>query len=299
MEGLTNDVTDTALIFEGGGMRASHSSGVVATLLEAGIHADWVGGISAGASCTANYVSRDAERARTSFVEFAADPQFGNWRTFLQGKGMFSAEWIYEQTGLPGQALPFDWATWTANPARVRIGAVRCDDGETVYWGRDDLATVGSLMKRVRASSTMPVVMPLTAIDGHHYVDGALGTSGGIPLDAAEADGFDRFLVVLTQVRGFRKSPTRHARFYRQYFRRYPLVAEAIITRWQRYNATLDRLDQLEADGRAHLVVPERMPVGNGEKNVAKLSASFEAGREQARRELPAIRSFLGLDAAP
>ena len=296
MEHLTTNVHDTALVFEGGGMRASYSSGLVQTLLEAGIHADWVGGISAGSSCTANYVSRDAVRARTSFVEFAAEPQFGNWRTFLQGKGMFSAEWIYEQTGLPGQALPFDWDTWSANPARVRIGAVRCDDGATVYWGRDDLDTVTKLMKRVRASSTMPVVMPLTAIDGHHYVDGALGSSGGIALDAAEADGFDRFLVVLTQERGYRKAPPRAVRFYRQYFRRYPLVADAILTRWQRYNATLDRLEQLEADGRAYLFVPERMAISNGEKNVARLAASFEAGRDQARRELPAIREFLGLD---
>ena len=53
--GLKSNVTDTALIFEGGGMRASYSSGVLAALLEAEVYADWVGGISAGSSCLANF----------------------------------------------------------------------------------------------------------------------------------------------------------------------------------------------------------------------------------------------------
>ena len=47
----------TALLFEGGGMRASYTSGMVVALLEEDIHAPFVAGISAGASNTANYLS--------------------------------------------------------------------------------------------------------------------------------------------------------------------------------------------------------------------------------------------------
>ena len=57
------NVTDTALIWEGGGMRAAYSSGVLVTLLAHGVHVGWVGGISAGSSCTCNYVTQDADRA--------------------------------------------------------------------------------------------------------------------------------------------------------------------------------------------------------------------------------------------
>ena len=60
---LLNNVTDTALIFEGGGMRGSFSAGVVTALLDGEVHCDWVGGISAGSSCLVNYVARDTERA--------------------------------------------------------------------------------------------------------------------------------------------------------------------------------------------------------------------------------------------
>ena len=82
-------------------MRASYTAAVVVALLQAEIHLDWVAGISAGSSNTANYLARDTWRAKESFVGFAADPQFGDLRTFLRGQGMFNANYIYQQTGQP------------------------------------------------------------------------------------------------------------------------------------------------------------------------------------------------------
>ncbi|AQX15079.1 MULTISPECIES: patatin-like phospholipase family protein [Tessaracoccus] len=295
MTEITSTVTDTALIFEGGGMRAAYSSGVLAVLLEAGIHCDWVGGISAGSSCTVNYVAQDAERAERSFVDFAAHPEFGDWRTWLAGKGVFNAEWIYEQTSLPHQVLPLDFDAFTGNPAQVRIGGFRCSDGEMVYRGRDDLADMAALMKRVRASSTMPLLMPLTTIDGVDYCDGALGPTGGFALDAARADGYDRFIVVMTRERGYRKPPARFPVAHRALFRRYPAVARGILQRPANYNRTVDELLELERAGRAYLVFPDLMPIRNSERRVPVLRSVFQAGRAQAERELPAIRRFVGV----
>lgn len=296
---LTSNVTDTALIFEGGGMRASYTSAAAVALLRAGIHIDWVAGISAGASNAVNYLSRDAWRARHSFVDFAADPQFGDWRTFVRGQGLFNAAYIYGRAGLPGGPMPFDWETFRANPARLRVGAVRCDDGEPVFWTEADMAEPLDMMVRVRASSTMPGLMPFPVIDGVAYADGALGPSGGIPLDAAEADGFEKFLVVLTRPRGYVKRPARVPRVYQQVFRRYPAVAERILQRWRGYNETRERLFELEREGRAVLFVPDRMPVANGERRPARLSAAHDLGLAQARRDLPRWREFLGLDGDP
>jgi predicted patatin/cPLA2 family phospholipase len=294
---LRSNVTGTALLFEGGGMRASYTSAMVVALLEAGIHLDFVAGISAGSSNTANYLARDAWRARHSFVDFAADPKFGNWKTFVRGDGLFNAKYIYEETGLPDQALPYDWDTYRANPATVRIGAFDAESGAQVWWGREDTPEIQDLMVRVRASSTMPVLMPPVQLGGRTYVDGALGPDGGIPVSAAEDAGYDRFLAVLTRERDYVKGPERFPRFYLRYFRRHPAIAEALLTRWTRYNHTREKLFDLERQGRAYLFVPERMPVSNGERNVAKLRASHESGLQQARREIPAIRDFLGLPA--
>lgn len=295
MPAPTSNVTDTALLFEGGGMRASYTSGVVVALLEAGLHLDWVGGISAGSSNACNYLSRDADRARRSFTDFAADPRFGDVKTFVRGDGLFNAKYIYQEAGLPGQALAFDWDTFSANPAQLRIGGFNATTADQVHWGRDDYSDIHDLMIRVQASSTMPVLMPPVTIGGEVFVDGALGPAGGIPLDAARADGYEKFLAVLTRERGYVKPPQGAEWFFRRHFRKLPAVADALMARAEHYNATREELFELERAGRAYLFVPEQMPVGNGERNVGKLHASHEAGLAQARRELPAITEFLGL----
>lgn len=294
-ETLTSNVTDTALLFEGGGMRASYTSAVVVELLRAGVHVDFVAGISAGSSNSVNYLARSPERARQAFVDFADDPRFGNWRTFLRGKGMFNAEYIYEHAGLPEADLPYDFATFEGNPARLALAGFDAITGETRWWTREDMTTLQDLMVRVRASSTMPILMPPVHAEGTVFVDGALGVDGGIPVTAAEEAGFERLFVVMTRERSYVKGPERFPAFYQRAFRRYPAVAEALLTRWQRYNATRERLFQMEREGRAYLFVPETMPVANGERSVAKLAASHELGLAQARREMPAIREFLGL----
>lgn len=292
---LVSNVTDTALVFEGGGTRASYTSALAVALLEAGIHFDWVGGISAGASLTANYLSRDTWRTRTSFTDFVADPHFGNWRTFVRGRGLFDAQYIYEQSGLPGEALPFDWDTFAANPARLALGGFDAVTGETTYWRREDVTTFADLMLAVRASSSLPVVMPPVHRGEHVLVDGGLGESAGVPLPPARADGFSKFLVVLTQGRGYSKPAQRNEWFYRRHFRRYPALVQALHDRPARYNAVREEIFDLEAAGQAYVFAPKGMAVGNSERNVAELNRMYALGQEQAAEELPAIREFLGV----
>lgn len=82
-------------------MCASLTSAVVVTLLKAGLDFDWVAGTSAGAGNAVKYLSRDAWRARRSFVDFAAEDQSGEWRYFAREQGMFNAEYIYREAGAP------------------------------------------------------------------------------------------------------------------------------------------------------------------------------------------------------
>ena len=287
-------IDDTALIFEGGGMRASVTSGMVVTLLEAGLSFDWVAGVSAGATNTANYLSRDARRARRSFVEFSADEQFGDLRTFARGQGLFNAEYIYQNSGGPDQALPYDWEAFLSNPGDLRILAFDAESGEDAVWSKSDMPHMDDLMVRVRASSTMPILMPPVHLDGRVYVDGAMGEDGGIALTQAQREGFEKFVIVLTQERAYEKEPQRFPAFYRNWFRQYPALADALLTRWKRYNETRERIFALEREGTAHVFAPDRMSVGNGTRDLSRLAAAHRMGLSQSRRELPAIREFVG-----
>lgn len=86
---MINNIHDTALIFEGGGMRASYTSGILNNLLENSLYFDYVTGISAGSSNAVNYLSRDPNRAKKSFVDLVKDPNFAGWDKFIKGLGFF------------------------------------------------------------------------------------------------------------------------------------------------------------------------------------------------------------------
>ena len=288
---ITNNILNTALIFEGGGMRASYTAGFLNNLLENKIYFDYVAGISAGSSHSVNYLSRDIERSKRSFVDLVLDPNFGGWHSFFKGEGYFRAQYIYEETPFPGASLPFDLETFMRNPARLRIGAFDRNSGEIIYYSKEDIHDISDLMKIVRSSSSMPIFMPPTCYDDRYYVDGGLG--GGIPLDIAKKDGMKKFFVVLTRERGYRKAPVKYGGFFKAYYRKYPAVTEALLNRHTVYNQTLEELEQLESEGKAFLVYPDTMPVSNREVNYRKLSESYRLGYEQGRRDLSKWREFL------
>ncbi|SCP96696.1 patatin-like phospholipase family protein [Anaerobium acetethylicum] len=288
---LTNNIKDTALIFEGGGMRASYTAGFLNTLLENEMYFDYVAGISAGSSHSANYLSRDTERVKRSFVDLVQDKNFGGWKYFIRGEGFFRSKYIYEETPRPGGVLPFDFDTFKANPAQLRIGAFDRETGELVYYTKDDIRNVSDLMKIVRASSSMPIFMPPTHFGGRCYVDGGLG--GGIALDVAKKDGKKKFFVILTREKGYRKRPLKYTGALRAYYRHYPLVAEAMMNRHILYNRTLEELEQLESEGKAFLVYPDVMPVSNREVDYRKLTESYELGYAQGRRDVQGWKEFL------
>lgn len=295
---MENNVFDCALVLEGGGMRCAYTAGLITVLLEEGIHFDYVCGISAGSSSAVNYLSRDLERIRYAFVDVADDPKVGGPGSFVTGKGFFNADYLYGENAVFGP-VPFDWETFSANPARLRIQSFERDTGRTVVWGREDIKRIQDLLERVRASSTLPQMMPPITIDGHVMLDGGMGTGAGLPTHLAEQDGFDKLFVIATHVRGWRRpelSAMERATTSRL-FGNHPYLRNALLTRPERYNAALDHLLELEASGAAYVVWPDEMPIENSTLDRDKLEVAFAMGHRQGLRELPRWREFLGLGA--
>ena len=286
-------IKDVALIFEGGGLRASYTAGVPVTMLEEGIEFSDVYGISAGSSHAGNFISKDIWRTKTSFVEFFAIPGVAGWGGFLRRRGYFNAEYIYEKACLPGENLPFNFEAFMENPARMHIEAYERETGRTVSWGKDDMKTMSDLMKRVRACSTMPVFMRPIEIDGHFYLDGGISDSRGILLEQAKRDGFKKFFIVLTQERGYRKKPDAHPLFIKAVCSPHKNVAEQMLERYKHYNEILDEIADLEANGDAYVFYPRTMFVKSTTLDQALLKESYRLGYAQAREELSAWRDFL------
>ena len=267
-------VHGVALVFEGGGMRNSYSAGAVSVLLENKLYFDDVYGLSAGATNAIDYVSRDVRRAEASFTRCLDDLAFRRW------------------LARAACSLPFDFATFSANPAHLTLQSIDRDSGATTYFTRRDFPTERMLMERVRASASYPIIMSPTVIDGRAQYDGGIGAGGGIMLPRAMDDGLRRFFVVCTRPRGFRKNE-RPRRLYDAFFWRRPRMRAALDSWSQRYNAELDYLAKLEAEGRAYAFYANEQGVANTERDEATLAANYERGRRQAQAELGAWMSFL------
>lgn len=291
MNKLKNNISDVALIFEGGGMRASFSSGVANALIDNGIFFNYVVGISAGTTVLLNYLTRDKERAKKSFIDIVDDPNFGGWSTFVRGKGFFNAEYIYEQMSYPGQLLPFDFDLLNENPAQYWIGTYDILANEEKFFGNKDVRTMEDLLKIARASSSLPILMPPTIYKTGVYYDG--GVCGGIALNKAIADGYKKFFIVRTQQKDYRKRPVRHKAAIKRYFKNTPLVAETIIKRPAIYNNTCDMIEKLEKAGLAMVVYPDKMMINNREKDKIKLIQTYNHGYNIAMRDVEKWKKFL------
>ena len=152
------------------------------------------------------------------------------------------------------------------------------------------------LMVRVRASSTLPVVMPPVHIGDHVYYDGGLGVGAGIPLQLALDSGCPRVLAVLTRAKGFRKPVDdigASAKAIANSYHRYPKVKEALLTRNKRYNAELEKLEALAEEGKAYIVYADKMAVSNSTTDLERLRASYFDGYNQYQDQLPEILEWL------
>lgn len=290
-------VEDTALVFEGGGMRNAYTAALVARLIAEGINFPHVSGISAGSSHLCNFVSRDASRAHATFVDLAEDPEFCGLKHFRRGHGYFNAEYIYQQICYPDGAYPFNIAAFRDNPAATRVAAFNATHGTVRWFTKEDMTSLERLGPIVRASSTLPILMPPVEIDGDTYVDGALGPNGGLPFDQPLREGYRKLLVVLTRPRDYVKAAMRPSvgALLRAAYPSYPCVYEGVARRPDRYNAGRRLLFDLEARGRAYVFAPDNMWINNTESRRERLEATYRAGLVQALREMPAIRAFLGV----
>ena len=293
---VVNNVHGCALVFEGGGYRGAYTAGMVNLLLERGIYFDYACGLSAGASHTINYVSRDQTRVHMAFLAIDGNEPVGGMGSFLRGRGYFNADYLYEgciRDGFCG----FAWDTFCANPARIRIQAFEAATGQTVTFTKDDMPDVWRMINCVRASSTIPVAMKPLPLDGRTFFDGGLGIGAGLPLRLAERDGYERFVMLATRPAGYRKKPVSAVErtVYGRLLARWPHVLEATLTRPERYNAELDRIAQLEREGRALVVRPNEMPVSNGTLDTTRLQRAYAMGHAQLVDELPRVLDFAGM----
>jgi len=278
----------TGLIMEGGAMRGMFTAGVIDVMMEKAIEFDGAIGVSAGAAFGCNYKSKQIGRVIRYNTRFSRDKRYGGFRVLLKEGNFYSKQFCYEE--VPLKYDPFDYDTYERNPMEFYVVATDVDTGKAEYHVLADRHDHG--FEWIRASASMPLVSRMVEIDGRRYLDGALADS--IPVQYFESIGYDRNVVILTQPEGFRKKPDTLLPLMKLYYKKFPKLVEAIVTRHQQYNAALDHIACREAAGELLVIRPlEKLPIGRTEKDPDKLRRVYEMGRRTVEDRIGEIQNFL------
>lgn len=271
------------LVLEGGGMRGLYTVGVLDYFLEQNFFPDYVVGVSAGAANAVSYLARQKGRGYRVNVNYLNDKRYLSFSNFIKTKSIFGMDMIFDE--IPNKLEPLDYNALYDCKCEFKVGVTDVEKGETVFFGKDHLKDNCLIL---RASSSIPILSPMVEYQGRKYLDG--GTTDPIPLKKAIEDGCDKIIVVLTQPRGYIKTPQKYKALYKSVFRKYPMMIEAMKDRHIKYNETLGEINKLEKQGKAIVIAPSSpMGIGRYEKDLNKLKAVCHLGIENAKEKINEI----------
>lgn len=279
------------LILEGGAVRGVFTSGVLDYLMEKNLYFSHVVGVSAGTCNGVNYVSRQIERTKKCMIhqEDEYDYYMGI-RKFIKEKSLLNMDMIFDK--FPNEIFPFDYDTYFNSDIYTEWVTTNCLTGKAEYMDSRD--SKEQLMKICRASSSMPLISPIVNIDGIPYLDG--GLSDSIPIRRAMKYGNKKMVIVLTKNKGYRKKFVTKAKrkLYESAYKKYPELVKTLIKRPVIYNRTLDKIEQLEEEGKIFVIRPEVAMISRLERNMEKLEEFYRHGHEEMERRYDELTEYLG-----
>ena len=264
----------TALILEGGGMRGTFTSGVLDNFLDKGIDFPFTVAVSAGACNGLSYMSKQRGRAKRSNIDLYEKYKYVGVKYLFTQRNIMDFKLLFEK--FPQEICPYDYDTYFSRKEKFIMVTTNCLTGEACYL--EEKSSPERVIDIVKASSSLPFAAPMVNIDGVPMLDGGIADS--IPVQYAMNQGFDKFVVVLTRNKGYRKDEKNNP-LVSMFYNKYPKLQGAIKNRAKVYNETLDLIDKLEEEGRALVIRPEKpLKVSRIEKDINKLVELYNEGYE-------------------
>ena len=277
MNQVKYSLTSTSgLILEGGGMRGVFTCGVLDNLMDRGIRFPYTIGVSAGACNGLSYMSEQRGRGKFSNIDLLEKYRYIGLKQLIFKGNIMDFDLLFHK--FPEEIIPYHYDKFAACKERFEMVTTSCRTGRACYY--DEKMDPVRIIDIVKASSSLPFVSPISYVDGEPMLDGGIADS--IPLLRARELGFDNNLVVLTRNKGYRKpqKPTTVPWFF---YRKYPLLREAIRRRNALYNEQIDLVERLEDKGELVVIRPQKpITVDRIERDTRKLLDLYNEGYECA-----------------
>ena len=202
-----------------------------------------------------------------------------------------SLEYIYGTLSNSGGEDPLDFPTLLADPAEFKIIASNAETGEKKIFDKGDMAQDD--YRILMASSCVPVAAEPIEIGGSFYFDGAL--SDPVPIQQAFDAGCDRIVLVLTKPLDYVRKQGKDKPLARAIRHRYPLAAENLLRRAERYNAGVALAKKSAAEGKVLILAPDSTC---GLDTLKRDAAAFDAMYEKGLQDGQAVKAWLESHAA-
>jgi len=281
-------IKNTALVLEGGGFRGIFTAGILEVFLEKGLFFESVYSVSAGAAYGVSYISEQLGR-NLAVNEMIGDQRYCSWNNLLKGGCMFNWEFIYET--IPQHIILFDYNALKKAQSKFYVGVSNCKTGGTEYFllnqaDKKDFSTI------LAASGSLPFIAPMVEYHGKTLMDG--GLSDSIPFQYALEQGAERAVVILTQPQNYTKEPLKYPGIFKWYYRKYPEVYKMLVSRAERYNESLQKLELLEKEGKVYIIRPSRaLDIKRIENDPRKTAMIYHETMKQAQKDFQNLQNWL------
>lgn len=278
------------ILLEGGALRGVFTAGVLDVLMQKDIWMAKVTGVSAGALTGINYVAGQIGRSARVNITYCRDRHYMGFRNLLRKRQIVNFEYMFGTLSSEEYDY-FDKEAYMQSPIEFTVAATNCLTGHAEYFTK---TTEEDLFTAAQASSSMPLVSKPILMNGIPYLDG--GLAAPVPMEYALEQGDSHIVLVLTQDRSYRKKPLSDAvkKAYAVRYHQYPELLETLYNRPERYNALMDRIQELEQAKRIFVLRPSQpVTVAHMEQNQGKLTALYEAGVAAMRKNLEAFYEYM------
>jgi predicted patatin/cPLA2 family phospholipase len=275
-----------AIVVEGGGLRGAFCAGVLATLkanLPPGPAQMFA--TSAGAPCAAYFATDQMLEAVRVWQHHTGGNELVSAAHWLRQRPLMDIDKLVSHFRAPGGLDPVRLAE---SNIRVHVSLTSAQTGEAhhVQLTRENVFEV------LTATMALPIAYGRTVdVDGLPYVDG--GISDSIPIESALNSGAREILVVLTQPREYRKRRSWLAdALVRAQYPKHPLLHRAYASRPERYNQVVERVAQLEQEGRISVIRPDTaLPASRMTRDKRLICQTLELGHAAAQQWLEAHKT--------
>lgn len=276
----------TGLVLEGGAMRGIYTAGVLDVFMEKQLHFDGVIGVSAGALHGCSFVSGQKGRSIRYYKNYRNDRHFMSIWNLIHTGEIVGRDFCYHE--IPERLDPYDYEAFLKADTAFYAVCTNLETGKAEYIRITDMLNQVDVM---RASASMPYVSRIVSWDGKKLLDG--GCADSIPVQQFKKMGYERNVVVLTREEGFVKKPET-VKLAEIYYHRYPAFVEALKTRHEVYNRTLEEIRSMEKNGEAFVIRPsQRLTIGRMESDIEEIQKVYDLGRKDAKDHMTKMKEWL------